>query len=308
MFLKWVTSLFFSFIFLLINQTECLAQKSINIFGNVAPNNPVEADQSALTLGVKFWSTTAGSVSAIKFYRGAASPQGYIATLYSATGTVLGSVQMSQESGPVPGWQVAQFASPISISPNTSYVAAYYAPSGQYADDYYALSQGVTSGPLAAPASASVGGNGVYRQGNGFPNSLFEDSNYYVDVMFTPATAVPYLQLSVNPTNPSISSDSPLGSVVATITANWSNGAWFNGTLSFGPPYSNDNATFAISGNNLIVNPNGPGVSGDANTVQNVTIVATTGINRENIFINSTGSGKFGDSSSVQKVTIVPKR
>src|SRR3984893_15030233 len=152
MFLKWVTLLFFSFIFLLINQTECLAQKSINLFGNAVPNNPVQADQSALTLGVKFWSTTAGSVSAIKFYRGAASPQGYIATLYSATGTVLGSVQMSQELGPVPGWQVAQFASPISIIANTSYVAAYYATSGQYADDSYALSQGATVGPLTAPA------------------------------------------------------------------------------------------------------------------------------------------------------------
>jgi hypothetical protein len=130
MFLKWVTSLFFSFIFLLINQNECLAQKSISIFGNAVPNNSVEADQSAVTVGLKFWSTTAGSVSAIKFYRGAASPQGYIATLYSAAGTVLGSVQMAQESSPVPGWQVAQFASPISISRNTSYVAAYYAPSG----------------------------------------------------------------------------------------------------------------------------------------------------------------------------------
>jgi hypothetical protein len=300
MFLKWVTSLFFSFIFLLTNQTECLAQKWISVFGNAVPNNPVEADQSALTLGVKFWSTTAGSVSAIKFYRGATSPQGYIATLYSATGTVLGSVQMSQEAGPVPGWQVAQFASPISISPNTSYVAAYYAPSGQYADDSYALSQGATVGPLTAPASASVGGNGVYHQGNAFPNATWQDSNYYVDVLFTPATVTPYLQLSLNPSNPSIASDAPLGSVVATITPSWNNGAVFTGTLSFGPPYSNDNATFAISGNNLIVNPAGPGVSTDANTVQNVTIVATSGI--------AIYSGRSVGSSPVQKDTIVPKR
>jgi hypothetical protein len=31
--------------------------------------------------------------------------------------------------------------------------------------------------------------------------------------------------------------------------------------LSFAPPYSNDKGTFAISGNNLILNPAGPGVS-----------------------------------------------
>src|SRR5207302_11033163 len=161
----------------------------------------------AVTLGVRFWSTTEGSVSAIQFYRGAVSPQGYIATLFSATGTTLGSVQMPQESGPVPGWQVAQFPSPIPISPNTSYIAAYYAPSGQYADDSLGLSQGVIAGPLAAPASASVGGNGVYHQGNGFPNATWQDSNYYVDVLFTPTTMTPYLQLSVNPSNPSIASD-----------------------------------------------------------------------------------------------------
>ena len=62
---------------------------------------------------------------------------------------------------------------------------------------------------------------------------------------------------------------------MATITAAWSDGSPFTGTLGFAAPYSNDQGTFAISGNNLIVNPSGPGVSADANTTQNVTIVAT---------------------------------
>jgi hypothetical protein len=66
-----------------------------------------------------------------------------------------------------------------------------------------------------------------------------------------------------------------LGSVVATISATWSDGSPFTGTLSFAQPYSNDQGIFAISGKNLIVNPSGPGLSADANTVQNVTIVAT---------------------------------
>jgi hypothetical protein len=115
----------------------------------------------------------------------------------------------------------------------------------------------------------------VYYQGNGFPQKSHLGSNYYVDVLFTSTAVNPYLQISVNPSNPSIASSAPLGSAVATITATWSDGSPFTGTLSFGAPYSNDNATFAISGNNLIINPAGPGVSGDANTTQNVTIVAT---------------------------------
>jgi hypothetical protein len=37
---------------------------------------------------------------------------------------------------------------------------------------------------------------------------------------------------------------------------------------------ANDRGTFAISGNNLIIDPAGPGVSADGGTVQNVTITA----------------------------------
>jgi hypothetical protein len=40
-------------------------------------------------------------------------------------------------------------------------------------------------------------------------------------------------------------------------------------------PYSHDQGVFAIFGNNLIVNPSEPGLSADAYTVQNVTIIAT---------------------------------
>jgi hypothetical protein len=62
---------------------------------------------------------------------------------------------------------------------------------------------------------------------------------------------------------------------VATITPSWSDGNPFNGTLSFAPPYSNAQGIFAISGNNLIINPSGPGVSSAAGATLNVTIVAT---------------------------------
>ena len=62
---------------------------------------------------------------------------------------------------------------------------------------------------------------------------------------------------------------------MGTITASWSDGSPFTGTLSFGAPYSNDNGTFAILDNSLIIDPAGPGVSALGDTAQNVTIVAT---------------------------------
>jgi hypothetical protein len=262
---------------LLTGARETLAQEtqSISIFGDAVPNNPVERDSSAVTLGVKFWSSQSGTVAAIRFYRGAVSPGGYTARLYAADGTRLGSAHMARESGAVPGWQEAYFNTPIPISANRIYVAAYYTSVGQYADSYYGLTYGAVNGPLIAPASAIVGGNGVYYYGRGFPQSVWDDSNYFVDVLFTPTAPAPKLMLSFDPPNPSITSSTPLGSVVATITASWSDGSPFTGILSFAPPYSNDQGTFAILGNTLIVNPLGSGVSADGNTTQNVTILAT---------------------------------
>jgi hypothetical protein len=44
------------------------------------------------------------------------------------------------------------------------------------------LTNGASNGPLIAPASSQVGGNGVYTYSTGFPNQTWQDSNYYVDV------------------------------------------------------------------------------------------------------------------------------
>jgi hypothetical protein len=276
--------LFFVVSFIVLSGGKLSLARSFTIFGDAVPDIPAVGDAMTgyspwyympVTLGVKFWSSQPGTISGIRFYRAAQSPQGYVTGLYSANGTLLGSATMAQESSPLPGWQEADFPSPIPISGNTTYVAAYFVPSGQFADTFYGLSQGVTNGPLYAPAGAAVGGNGVFCYCNGFPASSFENSNYFIDLVFTPTAPTSYLALNFDPPNPSITRSAPLGSVVATITASWSDGSPFTGSLSFGPPYSNDQGTFAISGNQLIINPSGPGVFSDVNQTLNVTIVAT---------------------------------
>jgi hypothetical protein len=252
-----------------------LAQSSITIFSGAVPANPVEADPNAVTLGVKFWSTQPGNVSGIRFFRGYSNSSGYTVQLFTAGGSLLAQGTASNDTCSVPCWEQVNFASPISISANTTYVATYYTSNGFYADGYYGLTSGAANGPLVAPASGASGGNGVYVYAKGFPASAWKDSNYYVDVAFTPSA--PSLTLSFSPPNPSIPANAPPGTVVAKITATWSSGAPFTGTLTFGAPnstYSNDNGAFAISGNDLIVS-SGPDVSSDANTIQNVTVVAS---------------------------------
>jgi hypothetical protein len=259
-----------------IGAAQCSAQ-TVSIFGSAAPSPLSSYTDTPITVGLKFWSTQSGTISGIRFYRASANPGGYVASLYTTSGTLLGSVSLAHESGPVPGWQVANFATPISIAANTTYIAAYYVPSNSsYQLVPYALTNGVTTGPLTAPASSAVGGNGVYNHERALPNTgSARNSNFVVDVLFAPTAPAPYLTLSFNPPNPTVASNAPVGTVIATITASWSNGSPFTGTLSFGPPNSNDNATFAISGNQLIVNPVGPGLSHDGGTTQNVTIVAS---------------------------------
>lgn len=250
------------------------ARETVSIFGNGVPSNAVAADDRGVTLGVKFLSSKAGKISAIRFYRGAHSPSGYVACLYTASGGLLASVRLPTETGPIPGWQTATLSMPISISANTTYVAAYYTSNGRYADDYFGLAKGRVRGDLRIPGSSMVGGNGVYFYGLGFPRDEWRASNYYVDVLFTPVPQRPALSLSFEPPNPSVPNTAPRGTTVATINVRWSDGRPFSGTLAFGPPYWNDRGVFAISGNTLVVNPKGPGAAAARGTVH-VTIVAT---------------------------------
>jgi Domain of unknown function (DUF4082) len=248
--------------------------QTVSLFTGQTPAETASSDTKAVTLGVKFWSTQAGTVSGIRFYRGAASSGGYTVRLYTASGSVLGQATLPNDTCTLPCWEEADFASPIPIAANTTYIAAYYTPVGRYAETNYGLTNSVMNGPLIASASSQVGGNGVYRYGSSirFPQYTYEATNYYVDIIFTPTA--PTLLLSINPPNPSIPSTAPAGTTVGTLNVTWSDGSPFTGTLSFSTPYGNDHGAFAIFGKNLIVNSGG-GLGGDAGTTQHVTVTAT---------------------------------
>ena len=68
------------------------------------------------------------------------------------------------------------------MTAGTTYVASYFAPDGGYAFNAEGLASPVTNGPLTALA-----GGGVYAYGSTttFPTNTYEDSNLWVDVVFT---------------------------------------------------------------------------------------------------------------------------
>jgi hypothetical protein len=81
----------------------------------------------------------------------------------------------------------------------------------------------------------------------------------------------PCLTIVVNPPTPSITSGTPPGTVVATLTVDVIPKGSFTGTLTFGSPYGNDVGLFALSGSDLVLVKRVP--TGDS--VENVTVVAT---------------------------------
>ncbi len=154
---------------------------------SAVPGTVNDPDTNSVEVGVKFTSDVAGTVNGVRFYKGSKNTGTHIGHLWTSGGTLLASVTFTNETAS--GWQQAIFSKPVAITANTTYIISYYCPGGRYASDNgYFQNSGVTNGPLHAPQNTSGHYNGVYRYGSSsFPNQSWEASNYWVDLVFTPA-------------------------------------------------------------------------------------------------------------------------
>ncbi|WP_245428041.1 DUF4082 domain-containing protein [Bradyrhizobium sp. MOS003] len=144
----------------------------------VAANDP-----QSVELGVKFQSSAPGDVVGIRFYKGPSNTGTHVADLWSSTGNLLATATFTSETAD--GWQQVNFATPVTIMPGTTYVASYHT-AGNYASDPGLLANAITNGPLTAPSSASINGNGVFAYGTDslFPTNTYNATSYGVDVVF----------------------------------------------------------------------------------------------------------------------------
>lgn len=165
----------------------------LSIFGpQVTPTVLTDPDTASVELGVKFRASVPGAITGIRFYKGSAANGGtHVGSLWSASGQKLASAPFTQETSS--GWQTVRFAAPVSIAANTTYVASYFAPMGAYsASNGFFTGKGEVNGPLTALASGVDGPNGVYAYGSGgFPTQSYQDSNYFVDVLFVANSTQP---------------------------------------------------------------------------------------------------------------------
>ncbi len=139
---------------------------------------------------MKFRADTNGYVTGLRFYKSTNNTGTHVANLWSSTGTLLATATFSNETAS--GWQQVNFSAPVVITANTVYVASYHTNVGHWSvDRNYFATTAVDNPPLHALANGVSGSNGVYVYGSTsrFPTNTYQASNYWVDVVFTQATA-----------------------------------------------------------------------------------------------------------------------
>ncbi|TWG92922.1 CshA-type fibril repeat protein [Mesorhizobium sp. J18] len=154
-----------------------------DIPATITVNDPLPVE-----LGMKFQADVAGQITGIKFYKGPQNTGTHEAHLWTGTGTLLASATFTNETAS--GWQTVNLSSPVTIQADTTYVVSYHT-NGNYSATGNGFASEKTSGDLTALSSALSGGNGVYAYGasGSFPDSTFNATNYYVDVVFKPQLA-----------------------------------------------------------------------------------------------------------------------
>ncbi|MFJ6653867.1 DUF4082 domain-containing protein [Microbacterium sp. NPDC091313] len=188
-------------------QTASPTPAAVSFFGTGTPTATASNDGTSVELGLRFTTSVAGQVTALKFYKASGDTATHTGTLWAPDGTALATVTFQSESAS--GWQRAVLSTPVALTPGQTYTVSYLSPQGRYVATSNAFTSAVSSGPLTAVSP----NNGTYRYGAGgtMPSSSWRSSNYYVDVEFTPGSgSTPAV---------SVQSKTPTGASVATSTA-----------------------------------------------------------------------------------------
>lgn len=143
---------------------------------------PFRADggsDSPVELGLRFVIDVPITVVGVRFYKSNANTGTHVANLWDSLGNRLASATFAGETPN--GWQTTLFAIPVVLTGGQTYTVSYRCPNGHYAAD--------TGFFLAGAAGDDVvhGTNSSYSYGSPsrFPTLNWQDTNYWVDVMFT---------------------------------------------------------------------------------------------------------------------------
>jgi glucose/arabinose dehydrogenase len=157
----------------------------ISIFTNQTPSQPNFTDGPGVDweYGMKFTSSQPGVIQAVRYWKAAGESGTHVGRIWSSTGQQLASVTFTNETAS--GWQQQALATPWAIDAGTTYVVSVNANS-HYAVTSNGFAAAITNTPLTAPVGA-----GVYNQNAGaFPTLVYQNENYFRDVVFAPGSSV----------------------------------------------------------------------------------------------------------------------
>jgi hypothetical protein len=134
-------------------------------------------------LGMRFSSSTTGSITAIRFWKDSLESGAHTGRIWDASGVQLTSVAFVNETAS--GWQEQAIATPLSIAANTEYLVSVNTGNAYYVATNDGFATQVGNGSL----SSIVGGNGRYGPAGQYPMQTFQSSNYFRDVRFVASAA-----------------------------------------------------------------------------------------------------------------------
>jgi hypothetical protein len=165
---------------------------------NVTPAGIDSGDSGSLEVGIQFKTDTAGTVSALRFYKAVTNIGVHIGNLWTGDGQLIARGTFTNETAS--GWQELTFNPAIPVNASTTYVASYFAPAGHYSQESGYMfgapspmpdgNGSIDSAPLHAYRNSAGVINDLYSYSAGttFPTSTYNGENYWVDVVFGGAT------------------------------------------------------------------------------------------------------------------------
>lgn len=160
---------------------------AVSVWTTEVPTISDSGDGDAVEIGARFHVETPGKIAGLRFYKDAANTGEHHGYLYDLDCNLLGELVFMDETAS--GWQSGLFDIPIAIQACQTYTASYHAPNGHYSKDPFGLSDAIVNPPITLNKSLGFPeGNGVYQYGAGAscPTTTYEDTNYWLDVIFIP--------------------------------------------------------------------------------------------------------------------------
>ncbi|WP_088675071.1 DUF4082 domain-containing protein [Rhizobium sp. R339] len=163
-----------------------VSSSPVSLFTTQTPAQPNFTDGPGVDweVGMRFVSSNTGSIQAIRYYKSPSETGTHVGRIWSATGQQLASVTFTNETAS--GWQQQTLASPLVINAGTTYVVSVNANS------YYSVTSNGFANPISNGGLTAPVGAGVYNETIGtFPTLVYQNENYFRDVVFSAAAANP---------------------------------------------------------------------------------------------------------------------